>query len=340
MQHRYVCFLLFAGCAATPAAPTAHESAPTAPAAQSPSAPHGPYLGEVSGPAPTIFAPGVVSRQYQELNAAFSPAGDELFYTLADPMRTHYTLLHMKQRDDGSWDGPAVAPFSGRYSEADPAFTGDGKRLYFISKRPRGPEVAPNDFDIWYVDRTASGWGEPVNVGAPVNTPDDEYYVSVTRTGSLYWSQKGEIKRAIPTGNSYRVETLGPAVNTTSDEFDPYVSPDESYLIFASRRPDSLNSADLYVSFRADGSDGEWQPAHWLGPTINSTALEYCPIVSPDGSRFFFTSYRRPKRAVPVKPLTIAELTAGDDNIENGMGNIYSMDAGFLETMRRGGPPP
>lgn len=79
----------------------------------------------------------------QELNAAFSPAGDELFFTLADPARTHDTLLRMVRGADGVWDGPEVAPFSGLHADADPLFSDDGQRLYFISKRPRAYRAVP-----------------------------------------------------------------------------------------------------------------------------------------------------------------------------------------------------
>jgi WD40-like Beta Propeller Repeat len=298
----------------------------------------GPYLGESVGDRPAMFGRGVVSRQYQELNAAFSPAGDELYFTLADAARSHYTLLRMVRRADGTWREPAVAPFSGRYADADPIFSPDGERLYFISTRPTGADPAHKDFDIWYVDRREAGWGEPVNVGPPVNTPDDEYYVSVTRDGTLYWSRNGDIYRAAREGSRYRAERLGAAVNgKRTEEFDPFVAPDESYLVFGSVRPGSLGSADLYVSFRAGGA---WQPARSLGPTINSEALEYCPIASPDGSVFFFTSYRKTDAGPPARAATLEELIASFDQIENGLGNIYWMKADFLEAMRRGGSPP
>ena len=138
-----------------------------------------------------MFGRGVVSRRHQELNAAFSPAGDELFFTLADPSRTHYTLLRMVRGADGVWKGPEVAPFSGVHADADPVFSEDGQRVYFISKRPRDAAQAANDFDIWSVEKTQAGWGEPVNLGAPINTPDDEFYVSVTRTGSILLEPQG-----------------------------------------------------------------------------------------------------------------------------------------------------
>ena len=314
------------------------SASPTAPTAPRPPARSGPYLGETAGSAPTIFGRGLVSRQHQELNAAFSPSGDELFYTLADPSRSHYTLLHVQRSADGVWGEPVVAPFSGRYADADPIFSADGARLYFISRRPSDASTAPKDFDIWSVERTADGWGAPKNLGAPINTPDDEYYVSVTRAGVVYWSRKGDIYRAVPadTQGGYRVEALPEAVNSKSDEFDPFVAADESYVIFASFRPDSIGSADLYVSFR----DGEtWLPSKSLGPLVNSKAFEYCPIMSPDGTHFFFTSYRVPLEDPASRPpATLESLLASFDQVENGMGNVYWMKSEFLDTLRGDAP--
>ncbi len=309
------------------AAPTA---TPVAPAA----APQwrGPYLGETAGASSTIFGRGLVSRQYQELNAAFSPSGDELFYTLADPARSHYTLIQVTRGADGVWGEPVVAPFSGRYADADPIFSSDGARLYFISKRPVDASTASKDFDIWSVERTASGWGTPKNLGAPINTPGDEYYVSVTRAGVVYWSLKGDIYRAEPTGDGYRVEKLPEVVNSKSDEFDPFVALDESYVIFASFRPDSMGSADLYVSFRENGA---WQSPKNLGPSVNSKAVDACPILAPDGTHFFFTSYRTPQVDPATRPqATLESLIASFDQVENGLGNVYWMKSDFLEALR------
>src|SRR5687767_12228403 len=91
-------FLVLAACASS-APPTAAPASPAAPA------PRGPYLGEIATDRPTIFGRGVVSRRYYELNAAFSPAGDELFFTLADAGggRAGYTLLRTVRAADGTW---------------------------------------------------------------------------------------------------------------------------------------------------------------------------------------------------------------------------------------------
>ena len=44
----------------------------------------GPYLGqEPPGMQPKVFAPGFISRQKTEFNAAFSPDGTEFYYSVA-----------------------------------------------------------------------------------------------------------------------------------------------------------------------------------------------------------------------------------------------------------------
>jgi hypothetical protein len=317
-----------AGRAGTPGTVASKE----APAAR------GPYLGQIAGERPQVFAPGLVSRPYPELNAAFSPSGDEFFYALADPSRSHYTLLRMVRGPDGAWSPPEVAPFSGRYSDADPIFSADGRRIYFISERPLTPAgAAKDDFDIWYVDRAGAGWGQPVNLGAPINTAKDEYYVSITRERHVYWSRDGDIYRAVLQGGRYVVEKLDENVNHPVQlDSDPFVSPDESYLLFVSwGRPDGIGSGDLYVSFRVDG---RWQKAQPLAPGINSRYLEYCPIVSPDGTHFFFTSTRKVDQDPTARTRTLAELLAEFDRVntevENGLGNVYWMKADFIETLR------
>jgi hypothetical protein len=57
---------------------------------------------------------------------------------------------------------PEVAPFSGRWGDRAPRFTPDGGALYITSSRPRAPGDAAGDQNIWRVERTTGGWGEPV----------------------------------------------------------------------------------------------------------------------------------------------------------------------------------
>jgi Tol biopolymer transport system component len=83
-------------------------------------------------------------------------------------------------------------------------------------------------------------------------------------------------------------ENLGAPLNSDGDETQPYIAPDESYVVFG--RPGDVGSLDLWVTFRDAGS--QWTEPVNLGPTVNSPAPDICPIVSPNGRYLFFNSYR------------------------------------------------
>jgi Tol biopolymer transport system component len=345
-QRVYLPFLplVLAGCAAAPAEPVA-PGGDVRPTGDAPPQPAGPYLGQRAGDAPALFAPGVISRRYGEMNAAFSPDGMELYFTLKDAADRASTIL-VTRRVDGRWQPPRVASFSGRYDDVDPMFSPDGTRLYFSSYRPRQPGAAPaSDADIWYVERRGGAFGEAVHVGAPVSTAHDDFYPSLTRDGTLYYSvwdgqrRTGDIFRARLVNGAYQVESLGAPINTESTEYDPFVAPDESYVIFASTRPGGHGDSDLYVSFR-DGTS--WSAPANLGAAINSSAREYCPAISPDGEYFFFTSKRAAQTGssggMPATS-TVKEWTARYDLIENGLGNVYWLRSDFLRDLRAASPP-
>ena len=147
----------------------------------------GDYLGqEVPGLEAKIFAPGILSTNLHDDGApVFTPDGKEVFWRIYG--LPHSIIAHRKQ-ENGIWSAPELAPFSGRYMENQMALSPDGKRLYFSSDRPLTGRGEPKDSDIWYVDKTVTGWGEPVNPGVPLNTEMFEELGSVLNDGTLYFT--------------------------------------------------------------------------------------------------------------------------------------------------------
>jgi Tol biopolymer transport system component len=222
-------------------------------------------------------------------------------------------------------------PFSGRYADADPVFTPDGARVYFISQRPVGEGEPPrDDWDLWLVDRTEDGWGEPVWLGLPVNSEAIDVYPSVAADGTLYFSSGREGGRGrndlyrtrFENGAWTEPENLPGAINSEFSEGDLTVAPDQSWIVFASSgRPDSRGQGDLYVSFR--GPDGTWGEPRNLGDRVNSRWTEYCPSLTPDGRFLFFTSYRVEREDPSTEPLTYAEIARLYDSPQSGQGDVY-----------------
>jgi Tol biopolymer transport system component len=252
------------------------------------------YLGQKPpGMKPGVFAPGLVSTSETEFNAAFSPDGKEFFFSVN--LRGRETMKFMRY-EGTRWTSPKLAPFVSPKNDCDPIFSFNGKRLYFISTRPKMDRPGSSDWDIWFVEKATSGWSEPVNIGPPVNSDNDEYYVSFTRDGTIYFASNRtgglgsfDIYRSrFVDGEFVKPENLGPAVNSRYLEHDPFIAPDESYIIFTSvDRPEGFGTGDLYISFRKE--NGTWNPAKNMGKSFNTRGYDFCPIVSPDEKYFFFT---------------------------------------------------
>lgn len=276
-----------------------------------------------------MWGQGLLSTPWDELNTVFSPDGKELFWSVALPEQNGGVIMTAKLVS-GKWTTPEIAPFSGQYTDWDPFFTPDGKKIFYVSNRPNGTEPKnPQDFDVWVVTRTASGWSAPENLGAPINTPRPEYYPSIASDGTLYFSANREgrpgafdiFRSKLVDGKYTEPESLGPNVNAPGPDIDNYIAPDQSFIVFNSTgRPDDLGRGDLYVSFNENGT---WSPAKHLPAPINTPAREYCPIGSPDGQFLYFTSKRGFADGPRTRPFTTKELKDGLTSTLNGGGNIY-----------------
>jgi hypothetical protein len=293
------------------------------------------WMASTPLPAPAIFAEGAISTVDDDMDAAFTADGTTLYFTKSHAGQ-RLGVIVVSQFQNGRWSEPRVAPFSGRFTDYDPFITPDGQHIFFASNRPLSGS-AKKDFDVWVVDKTPQGWGGPRNVGEPINTSRDEFYPTVAADGTLYFSATrpegrggSDIYRAASRDGRYATpENLGAGVNSAATEVDSYVSPDQSFVVFAGfGRPDDLGNGDLYISEQVNGV---WSPARHLGAGINSAAREYCPAASPDGKYFFFTSFRGFGDRVPDRPWTFVELQSGLRSVLNGFGNIYQIDMAALK---------
>jgi hypothetical protein len=249
------------------------------------------------GTTPVVFAANLVSTEAIELCAVFSPDGSEFYFARSE--RERGARMRSVTRENDVWGAARPFVVAGDYSSVDMFVSRDGQRLYYCSNRALdGKGAAKEDTDIWVATRAAGGWSEPVNLGDAVNSGENDYYPTFTAKGDLYFSSPraggaggNDIYRSRLAGGTLgRAENLGPPINTEKWEFDPFIAPDESYIIFASNRPGSLGGSDLFISVR--GPDGSWAPPENLGEPINSIAPEYTPMLSPDGRYLFFTSGR------------------------------------------------
>jgi hypothetical protein len=306
----------------------------------------GEYMGQtLPGDVPELFAPGIVTTGMYTRDVAMTPDGSQIYFGVL--LGTVAAIVETHRGPDGVWSAPEVAPFStdSRFFNLEPHISPDGSRFLFLSTRVEDP--GPDDLrnwanqDIWVMDREGDGWGEPYNLGAPVNSEESEFFPSMTLDGTLYFTrglhggQESYIYRSrLVDGRYQEPERLGPGVNSTRNQFNAFIAPDESYLILCSGdRDDTLGGADYYVTFRR-GDDG-WSGPINLGDVVNTPmAGEFSPYVSPDGRFFFFMSTRPfPVDNLP-DTLTWAYLKRFRQLPETGNAGIYWMDASFIQELR------
>ncbi|MBP1669116.1 MAG: ompA 2 [Bacteroidetes bacterium] len=131
---------------------------------------------------------------------------------------------------------------------AHPAISVDELTLYFVSdmegsiKSPEGK----NSKDIWMVSRTdaRSKWGDPVNMGKPINTPGDEVFPYIHADGTLYFSSNGhagmgglDIFKAKKTeSGQWEIENMKYPINSSSDDFGIIFEKDRESGYFSSSR--------------------------------------------------------------------------------------------------------
>lgn len=303
----------------------------------------GPYIGqEPPGAEPELFAPGIVTSGLSTRDVAILPDGSEIYFGLFLP-NYKFAAIAYTRLDDGRWTRPEIAPFSGKYRDLEPCISPDGSKLFFLSYRPleTGGEATDNE-DIWVVDRVDDGWGEPYNIGPPVNSEAGEFFPSVTNDGTLYFTRfntqtrGNEILRSrFVDGRYAEPERLPDQVNCGRDRFNAFVAPDESYSIVpAFGMEDSVGSVDYYIVFR--NPDDTWSEPVNMGDKVNTDgAQEYSPYVTRDGKYFFFMSSRtRFDEGYHNLSLTLADILEIHKAPEHGNSSIYWMDAGFIEGLR------
>jgi len=145
--------------------------------------------------------------------------------------------------------------------EAQPSISSDNKTLYFT----RVVDVFGGDMDIYKSERQPDGsWGDPINLGEPINTPGDEkspfmhsdsytlYFSSNYHIGlggyDIFYSKMDEKSKAFK-----KPINIGNPINTPKDEHGFIVSKDGDKAYYGSNeKGEDLNifSFELYEKAR------------------------------------------------------------------------------------------
>jgi hypothetical protein len=247
------------------------------------------YFGQTPpGDSAIIFAPDFISLPGRfNQNATFSPDGKEFCFTISNSGWNISNIWYTKF-ENGKWSTPQIAPFNQTNDIWDPFFTPDGKSLLYCHSGV-----------IWMLNKEQNSWSGPVALISPVNPGSSVWSPSVTSDGTIYFFSTDDlhIHYAKKKDGAYsNIEKLQSPINDYND-VEPYIAPDESYLIFCSdNRPDGLGQSDLYISFKTNSG---WTSPKNLGPKINSGEIELTHKMTPDNKYLLFMRRAQPQTNKP-----------------------------------------
>jgi outer membrane protein OmpA-like peptidoglycan-associated protein len=131
----------------------------------------------------------IVNTNDHESSASLSPDGNTLYFVSdrnggLGARDIYYCKWDAKKK---TWsDATNIgAPINSTYEEEGVWMHPDGKTLYFSSKG----NGSMGGYDIFYSKNENGSWSEPVNLGYPINTADDDVFIEISASGkTLYYA--------------------------------------------------------------------------------------------------------------------------------------------------------
>ncbi|MBY0427216.1 MAG: hypothetical protein K2Q22_16395, partial [Cytophagales bacterium] len=206
---------------------------------------------------------GVIKQFIEKINnegtheacITFSVDGNTVVYaksndgTRKGALNTDLYISHFR---GGDWTEPEMLGISDPDAwDSSPAFSSDGKTLYFSSNRKGGR----GGVDIWKATTDNKGkFHNVINLGSVINTPANEMFPYASPDGRLYFSSDGHVGLggldvfvAYRDDSTYKIiiENMGPPINSSGDDFAlQFKNSTNGY--FSSNREGGKGDDDIY----------------------------------------------------------------------------------------------
>lgn len=208
---------------------------------------------------PVLFSAGINSANHEGA-ASFNLEGDEIYFTRSEftqsENRNHSDenrlKLYKSELKNGRWSKPLWFMMNDSlHSFGHPCISEDGSYFFFVADLPNGFGGTDIYLSLKITDST---WSEPINLGASVNTSENELYPYFSPKEELYFSSNGHAgygaydlyQTTFRNGKWRTPSNLGKGINSSYDEFSlTLLNPQKG--VFSSNRPGGKGREDLYL---------------------------------------------------------------------------------------------
>jgi len=242
------------------------------------------------------FAPDVISTKYADVRLTISPDGNTaLWFSRNRPGGPGSYDIWMSRRASGGWHDATPVSFNSPSRDFDPAFSRDGRFVYFSSDRPGGR----GGDDIYRVAVTSKSFGTPESLGDAVNSSGNEWAPMVFGRTLLFSSNghggAGRMDLFTAVDRRGRFENIKPLpglLNTSADEFDATFLRDGVSIIFTRADDLTKDPVALYYGARIDGL---YTRGNRLFDEINTPKSDtYAPMLDWSDPNYITFTTRRP----------------------------------------------
>jgi outer membrane protein OmpA-like peptidoglycan-associated protein len=206
----------------------------------------------------------------------------------------------------------AGAPLNTAGNEGAQSISSDGRSMYFTAcDRNDGQGRC----DIYYSTFDGTRWAPGMNLGQPVNSAYWESQPSISPNGrmlffvsnrpggfggmDIWYSILGE------DGKWSKPVNPGKIINTSGDEFSPFIYFNSKTLYFSSNGRESFGGFDIFTTIMS--RDSSWTDPVNLGPAVNTPADETGLIIESSGKRAFFSSIREKSKGKDIFYIDLPE---------------------------------
>ena len=153
-----------------------------------------------------------INSKYEETHATVTADKQTMFFTSNRPEGMGgLDIYRVRRLPNGEW-GKAenMKAFNTPYDEETPVLHPNGKVMYFSSEGHN----SMGQFDIFYsVLEDDNGWGPAINMGYPINTPDDDFFFVPTATPNIAYYASARYDDNYGGSDIYLIEYEEPEIN-------------------------------------------------------------------------------------------------------------------------------